>query len=158
MGKFVKNKVFVQFIKFGLVGLSNTLLSYITQIICYYILFKNTSFQEIIVLLQNFGIASDAESIRIIITTTIAFFVGVTNSFFWNSRYVFTSGTKDKRKPKTYIKTIICYGITGLIISPYLKIILGKSGFPFWISTLLSLVITVPLNFILNKFWTYKDR
>ena len=147
-----------QFIKFGLVGVSNTLISYAIQIICYYILFRNASFEGLITFLSHLHISTTAETLRIVITTMIAFIAGVTNSFYWNSKYVFNSGEKKTNGAKTYLKTIICYGLTGLIISPALKVYLAKFGIPFWLSTIISLAVTIPLNFLLNKFWTYNSK
>lgn len=149
----------IQFIKFGLVGLSNTAISYGIEMLCYYVLFKNTKFIGILNLLALLGISTDGNNVKIVITTIIAFVVSVSNSYFWNNRYVFGSGKKSFSEHfKTYFKTFACYGITGLILSPIIKILLTKISVPFFIASLGALVITIPLNFVMNKFWAFKSK
>lgn len=149
----------IQFIKFGLVGVSNTAISYGIEMLCYYVLFKNTKFIGILNLLALLGISTDGNNVKIVITTIIAFVVSVSNSYFWNNRYVFGSGKKSFSEHfKTYFKTLACYGITGLILSPIIKILLTKISVPFFIASLGALVITIPLNFVMNKFWAFKSK
>lgn len=149
----------IQFIKFGLVGVSNTAISYGIEMLCYYVLFKNTKFIGILNLLALLGISTDGNNVKIVITTIIAFVVSVSNSYFWNNRYVFSSGKKSFSEHfKTYFKTFACYGITGLILSPIIKILLTKISVPFFIASLGALVITIPLNFVMNKFWAFKSK
>lgn len=149
----------IQFIKFGLVGVSNTAISYGIEMLCYYVLFKNTKFIGILNLLAFLGISTDGNNVKIVITTVIAFVVSVSNSYFWNNRYVFGSGKKSFSEHfKTYFKTFACYGITGLILSPIIKILLTKISVPFFIASLGALVITIPLNFVMNKFWAFKSK
>ena len=98
-------------------------------------------------------------NVRIVITTVIAFVISVTNSYFWNNRYVFSSGKKSfAQHIKTYFKTFACYGITGLVISPIIKILLDRISVPYFIASLGALVITIPLNFIMNKFWAFRAK
>ena len=149
----------IKFIKFGLVGVSNTAISYGIEMLCYYVLFKNTKFIGILNLLALLGISTDGNNVKIVITTIIAFVVSVSNSYFWNNRYVFGSGKKSFSEHfKTYFKTFACYGITGLILSPIIKILLTKISVPFFIASLGALVITIPLNFVMNKFWAFKSK
>lgn len=149
----------IQFIKFGLVGVSNTAISYGIEMLCYYVLFKNTKFIGILNLLALLGISTDGNNVKIVITTIIAFVVSVSNSYFWNNRYVFGSGKKSFSEHfKTYFKTFACYGITGLVLSPIIKILLTKISVPFFIASLGALVITIPLNFVMNKFWAFKSK
>lgn len=149
----------IQFIKFGLVGVSNAAISYGIEMLCYYVLFKNTKFIGILNLLALLGISTDGNNVKIVITTIIAFVVSVSNSYFWNNRYVFGSGKKSFFEHfKTYFKTFACYGITGLILSPIIKILLTKISVPFFIASLGALVITIPLNFVMNKFWAFKSK
>ena len=127
--------VSVQFIKFCLVGLSNTVVSWLIYSVLVYV------------------------GLHYLIANVIAFLLGVLNSFFWNNKYVFKpSGDQQKRDTwNTLIKTYISYSFTGLILNNILLYffvdILHISAY---IAPLLGLVITVPLNFIMNKKWAFK--
>lgn len=149
----------IQFVKFGLVGVSNTLISYATEMLCFYVIFSKAEFSGITRFLASFGIRSSGEAVKIVITTLAAFLISVTNSYILNNRFVFTGKPK---KPSehliSYLKTVLCYGLTGLIISPIVKIALKNVGIPYYIASLGSLVITIPLNFVLNKFWAFAKK
>ncbi len=87
-----KKETLFQFIKFGLVGLSNTILSYVV----YCVLVKlNTHYQ---------------------IANIAGFIVGVLNSYYWNNRYVFKTNKGENRNHiKTLFKTFVAYGVTRLM-------------------------------------------
>lgn len=135
----------LQFVKFGLVGLSNTAISYTFEMLGYYIAFAHVNWPE---------------SVRVVVVTAIAFFVSVTNSYYWNNRYVFTS--KDCRTladhVHAYIRTVLCYGTTGLVFSPLIKLWLVRLGIAYWMAALGSLVVSIPLNFVLNKYWAFNSK
>ena len=88
----------------------------------------------------------------------IAFIISVLNSFFWNNKYVFKKGNDEKRNIfHSLIKTYISYSFTGLLLQNILLFIFvdilhtSKYIAPFY-----GLIITIPLNFILNKLWAFK--
>ena len=35
---------------------------------------------------------------------------------------------------------------------------MGTIGIPYWAAGLLSLIVTIPLNFLMNKFWAFAGR
>ena len=150
----------VQFIKFGIVGLSNTAISYGIDMLCYYVLFAGVKFSFILRILKTMGIAGDSDAVRVVITTLIAFVISVTNSYFWNNRFVFGDGEKKKFSAhiKPYAKTFACYGITGLVMAPILKVVFTNYGMPYWLAGFVVLIITIPLNFLLNKFWAFGKK
>jgi putative flippase GtrA len=94
-----------------------------------------------------------------IVANIVAFTISVLNSFFWNNKYVFTKDKGAKRDMgKVVVKTFIAYGFTGLILANILLYLLVDIfSASKYIAPLFVLVITVPLNFILNKFWAYRD-
>ena len=150
----------LQFIKFGLVGVSNTAISYAVEMLCYYALFVSTDFRLLCTVASKLGVSLTAEGARIIITSILAFVVSVTNSYYWNNKHVFAS---QKAKTiaqhiRTYLKTAACYALTGLVFSPWAKTLLVSRGIPYWLSTLLVLVVTIPLNFVMNKLWAFRTR
>lgn len=149
----------IQFIKFGLVGVSNTAISYGIEMLCFYILFKNADFVLTLKLLSLLSIKASVKSVRIVYTSILAFIISVTNSYYWNNRFVFKSRNKKiEVHLKAYLKTVICYGVTGLVLSPIIKVLLSNAGIPYYIASLGSLLITIPLNFILNKFWAFSNK
>lgn len=139
---------FEQFIKFGLVGLSNTAISYGVEQLVYYVMLGNVTFNILSV---------ESETVKVVLASAIAFIVSVTNSYYWNNRFVFASGAKRFREHlRLYLRTVACYGITGLIISPVIKTLLVNASVMYWAASLASLIVTVPLNFVMNKFWAFK--
>ena len=134
----------VQFVKFGLVGVSNTLINYAVDMLCYYVLLAAMSPE---------GWA------RKTIATAIAFLVSTFNAFLLNNRFVFTGGGQSRGEwVKTLLRTYACYALTGLILVPLMKLALTALGVPYWAASLLTLVVTIPLNFLLNKFWAFAGR
>lgn len=124
----------LQFINFSIVGLSNALVSYSVYFCLTYL------------------------GLQYIIANIIAFIVSVLNSYFWSSRYVFKKENGEYRNPfYTLVKTYLAYALTGLVLSNILLFIfVEKFNISKYIAPLLSLVITVPTNFIINKEWAYK--
>ena len=155
-----RGKLLLQFIKFGLVGVSNTAISYAIEMLCYYVLFSKSSFEGLRKLLMAVGITLTAASARIVITSILSFVVSVSNSYYWNSRHVFADGQRRTvgRHVVTYFKTMACYALTGLLLSPWLKSLLVNNGVSFWVAALLVLIVTIPLNFVMNKLWAYRSK
>jgi putative flippase GtrA len=122
----------VQFVKFGIVGLMNNVISYMIYLI-----------------LVSLGMHYTPANI-------IGFTVSVFNSYYWNNKYVFASN--DSRVWwKTFIKTYISYAGTGIILSNIMLFIwIDGLGVSTIIAPLINLVITVPINFLVNKLWAYR--
>jgi len=155
-----KGHILVQFIKFGLVGLTNTALSWITTFAVILIVGDLLGIQE--VMLGGFTIRNfDAN-----LGNIAGFVVGVINSFSLNKRYVFKNKQEQSEK-KAFAKTFICYGTTFLISMAimnlllevaHLHVVLFDKDVSKYVVTMLRLLITIPLNFIANKLWAFKDR
>jgi putative flippase GtrA len=123
-----------QFMKFGIVGLSNTIISYaIYSLLVYF-------------------------NLHYIFASIIAFIVSVLNSFFWNNKYVFKKGHEQKRNVlHSLLKTYLSYAFTGLVLQNLLLFVfIDIMHISKYIAPLFGLTITVPLNFILNKLWAFK--
>lgn len=125
-----------QFVKFGIVGLSNTLISYVVYVV-----------------LVFFGV-------YYLIASLIGFVVSVLNAYYWNNKYVFQTDTGESRVWwKTLIKTFASYAGTGLILSNILLVLwVEVLHFPEIIGPLINLIVTIPLNFVLNKYWAFKKE
>lgn len=135
---------FLQFVKFGLVGVSNTLISYGIYVI--------TLFS-----CKGLGILPKTDYI---LGQILGFFISVLWSFFWNRRYVFRPEEGEQISVgRALLKTYVSYAFTGLILSPGLTIlwveILHISKL---LAPIISLIITVPLNFVMNKFWAFRTK
>ncbi len=136
-----KYQAFIQFVKFGIVGLSNTVISYL--------IYLGT--------IKICEAASVSPKYDYLIATVVSFILSVLWSFYWNKRFVFKLEGGFKTMLLALVKTYISYSFTGLFLSSVLAIfwveILGVSKL---ISPILNLAISVPVNFLLNKFWAFK--
>lgn len=131
----------VQFVKFGLVGVSNTLISYATEMLGYYVLLTGMT----------------SESLKVTLVTVASFLISTVNAYYWNNRYVFKGDRHTfSQHVWAYLRTAACYALTGLILAPAAKVWLVNISVPFWIASLSTLILTIPLNFILNKFWAFR--
>lgn len=140
--KCLDNEAFVQFIKFGIVGFSNTVLSYLIYL---FVLWA----------LKSFGWHFDY-----VIANIAGFVISVAWSFFWNSKYVFKEKEGTQRVWwKALVKTYVSYSFSGLVVDNFLAILLvDLFGVPKLIAPIICLLITVPLNFVMNKFWAFRDK
>ena len=133
----------MQFIKFGIVGLSNTVISYL--------IYSVTT--------KSCEAAVAFPKTDYIIATVVSFVLSVLWSFYWNKRFVFGLEGDLKTMLTALIKTYISYSFSGLFLSSILSVfwveIVGVSKL---ISPILNLLISVPVNFVLNKFWAFKGE
>ena len=80
-------------------------------------------------------------------------------SFILNSKFVFNENGEKPNFWKALIKVYASYSITGLFLTAILLYLEEQIlGIPHYIATLMNLVVTIPINFLLNKFWAYKDK
>ncbi len=95
-----------------------------------------------------------------ILGNTIAFLLSVLWSFYWNSRYVFGLEEGEKRSPwKALLKTYISYGFTGIILSNILSYVwIRVFGISKYLAPLINLVVSIPVNFLMNKLWAFKGK
>jgi putative flippase GtrA len=129
------NSLLVQFFKFGIVGFSNTVISYIIYSVLVYV------------------------GLHYLIASIIAFFISVLNSFFWNNKYVFKKIDRQKRNIlKSLVKTYVSYAFTGLFLQNVLLFVFIDILFMSkYVAPIFGLLITVPLNYILNRQWAFKS-
>jgi putative flippase GtrA len=92
-----------------------------------------------------------------IIANTIAFLLSVYWSFFWNSRKVFHLKTRTKAERwKALLRSYLCYGFTGILLNNLLSTLwIEVLGISKYLSPLLNLVFTIPLNYLTNKKWAF---
>ena len=129
-----------QFIKFAMVGVTNSVISYSINLLT-------------LLCLRNANLEYDY-----IIANIVAFLLSVLWSFALNSRFVFEEKKGEERsKWKALVKTYASYAFSCIILNNLLGTLWIKVfGISKYIAPLMNLVITVPTNFVLNKFWAYR--
>ncbi len=147
IGKELTDEAFdgwIQFVKFGMVGVLNTVLSYLITEGGYFALRKPLG----------------SETLALQISQTAAFIITVFISYLINSTLVFKKEEGKERNPwKTLIKTYIAYSFTGILLNNVLIYIeVELLHFSPLIAPLLNLIIDVPVNFFMNKLWAYRTE
>lgn len=137
----------VQFIKFGFVGGINTTVS----LVIYYLFLR---INPELYLLGNI----------------VGFLIATLNAYYWNDRFVFRDKTSpysaeksvesvEKELPQSWtklIKTYISYGLSLGLSTALLYFWVQVIDISKTIAPAVNLVITIPLNFCMNRFWVYK--
>ncbi len=129
-------KIIKQFTKFGLVGVINTILSLFIYWVC-----------------VGLGI-------HYLLANLTSFLIAVAISYILNNIFTFRVDNK-KARWSLYIllKVYVSYFLTGIVINSGLLWIWNDYvGINENISPILNLIITIPLNFFLNKIWAYRNN
>jgi len=135
---------FMQFVKFGVVGLSNTVISYIIYAV-------------MLLLFRRMGVLLDS---GYLVAQVVAFVISVLWSFYWNNKLVFTLQEGEERSIlKALVKTFVSYSFTGLFLNSILLILWVRIvHISEFIAPIINLLVSVPLNFVINKFWAFKKK
>lgn len=125
-----------QLIKFSMVGILNTLITFITY-----------------AFLVHYHI-------DIVIANSTGYILGMINSFFFNNFWVFKSknANKDSVNPSIVLKFIIVNLITLLLSNFLLNTIVEKMAFDKIFAQAIVIPVTMIFNFLLNKFWTFERK
>ena len=139
MKRFLEHPLFAklwQFIKFGIVGLSNTIISLGVYEVCLY--------------LGMHYLPADA----------LGLVISVINAYYWNNRVVFGDGQKKPfgQHVRMYFKSLAAYG--GAFVLNQLLLVLWVEivGIPEWLAPFINLAVTIPINFLVNKYWTFGKK
>lgn len=131
---------FIQFVKFAMVGFSNVIVSYGVYLIFF-------------VMFQFAGILPETDYL---IAQLIGYVLSIFWSFYWNRKYVFADGENVVPWYKALIKSFIAYSFTGVLLNSVLSFLWVEIvGIPKVIAPAINLVINVPVNFVMNKFWAF---
>ena len=131
----------VQVLLFALVGFSSALV--------------NLGIYNLVLwVLQALGLFSGFD---FLIAQFFGFVISVAWSFFFNRRYVFrTPGASWK---ESLIKMYITYSLTGIGLSSLLSLLwVHILHIPKEIVTILNDALCFPVNFLLNKYWSFRKE
>ena len=85
------------------------------------------------------------------------FVISVAWAFFFNRRYVFRSPGAPWKE--SLIKVYITYSITGVGLSSLLSLLwVHILGIPREAVTILNDMLCFPVNFLLNKYWSFRKK
>lgn len=146
-----------QFVKFGIVGAFNSIINYMIYIWCIEM------------------------GMHYILANVVGFVITIFCAYILQSKFVFQVNN-DTQWWKMLIKTYISYAFTGLVLANLLSILwidvlsLENVLSPFyqfvqryftfrdintfikWLAPIMSMIVIIPLNFLINKFWTYGKK
>jgi putative flippase GtrA len=87
---------------------------------------------------------------------SVGFVSSVLNAYYWNSRYVFNKSKK--RGYRQILRTFVSYGVIAFLGLILLYLLVDVLSISRYLAPLLILLITVPLNFTINKYWTFQQK
>ena len=90
----------------------------------------------------------------------VGFVLSVLWSFYWNRKFVFRA-EEGKQIPwlRALVKTYISYAFTGLFLNSVLSVLwVEVFGMSKIVAPILNLIISVPINFLMNKFWAFRSK
>ena len=120
-----------QFINFGIVGVSNMLVAY-----------------SVYAILVYFNVHPQIANIFSVL-------VSILNAYVWNRFWVFSqTATKKVTAP---IRFIVVYGGNLLLGMVLLYLYIDVWHLNKYIAPFISMPVTIPLNYILNRFWVFKE-
>lgn len=133
---------FMQFVRFGIVGVSNTIISYVLYV------GSLLTFQRLEILPNG----------DYLVAHVIEFVLSVAWSFYWNNKMVFIKEEGQNRSIwKALIKTYISYSFTGLFLNSILLVLwIQVFHISEFVAPIINLLVSVPINFLINKFWAFK--
>ena len=137
-----KRQTFKEFLQFGLVGVSNTIISYLLYVVT-------------LLLVSKSGVKFDY-----IIANIVSWLLSVLWSFYWNNKFVFKKEEGEKRNIwAALFKTYVSYGFTGLILNNILSVLwVTVLHISKMLAPIINLVISIPINFFMNKLWAFGKK
>ena len=94
-----------------------------------------------------------------LLANAIAFAITVFISYVLNNIFTFKGEGKAEWSLRTLFKVYVSYSITGLFLTSILLWVWTDClGINENIAPIINLFFTIPLNFLLNKFWAYKKK
>ncbi len=119
-----------QFFKFGMVGASSTVIS----LAIYYLA---------VLMNKDWYLAGNI----------VGYIVSVAYSYFMNKSYVFQ---KQEGGAKPLLRFLAVYGTTFVLGNLLLWVQVDLLGISEMLAPIIGLAVTVPINYLLSKFWAFK--
>jgi putative flippase GtrA len=127
----MRSPVLVQFIKFGLVGVSNTLLTFVIYTL----------------LLKVFGV-------WYLLASAIGFMVGATNGFLLNRRWTFAEHVGDSLTP---VRWAVVQGGGLAIDELLLYVFVHEAKLDKLLAQAFATVVVTVSTFFVNRAWTFRE-
>lgn len=133
---------FLQFIKFCMVGVTNTIIGYVIYVV-------------VVFALRPCHVSWDY-----IAGNLMEYLLSVLWSFYLNEKFVFTLEEGQQRsKLRALLKSYATYGFTGIVLNNvfgyvWIRVFLLSK----YIAPILSLIASVPINFLLSKLWAFRAK
>lgn len=90
------------------------------------------------------------------VSYAIGFILSVLNAYFWNNRFVFkeSSSTFFRKLLKVYASYIFTYVLSAVLLYIWIDYLHIMKE----IAPIINIIITTPINFLLNKKWAFKKK
>lgn len=125
------NKLMQQFIKFGLVGVSNVAVYTVLYWILIYV------------------------GMNYLLATTIAYLVSSVGGYILNHMWVFKS---EKSAKESVVKYYVVYGSSYILNMLCMYIWVDTLQLSETLAPLMTLCVTTPYNFVFNKLWVFNKK
>lgn len=150
--------IFRQFIKFGLVGAVNSVINYFIYVVCI------------------------RAGMHYVAANIVGFIIIVFIAYILQGRFVFTQNNTLSVWWKVLLKTYVSYAFTGLFLTNILSVLwidildLSTVLYPIYavldqyfhwtdisvfikyIAPVLNMLVSIPINFFINKRWIYREK
>lgn len=123
-----------QVVKFGIVGCSNTVISLVVYwVLCYL-------------------------GMHYIVSFAIGEVISILNAYIWSSLFVFRQKEGQRRNHgKAMVRVFVIYLSTFLLAELLLYVQVDCLSWNEKLAPVLNLLCTIPINFLLNKFWAFEE-
>lgn len=133
----------LQFVKFSMVGFSNVIVSYGV----YLIFFRLFQFMDFL------------PDMDYLVAQWIGYVLSIFWAFYWNRKYVFAEAPDLVPWYTALVKSFIAYSFTGVFLNSVLSFLWVEiMGISKIVAPIISLIINVPVNFMMNKFWAFREK
>lgn len=147
----VKKKAFWEFVKYGIVGSIGLLI----ELTIFYILTEKLNVHYSISNYLHSFIGGDISIINIDISHIISSIIAIINNFILNS--IFTFKVTDKKFKRFF--TFVSIALVGLALSTtILTLFIEYLHINNMLAKILSVLIVATLQFLINKFFTFKKQ